>query len=203
MFLEQALTVTPDRSEAAELLERAAEAASATGRHETAERHLRAALDAQRAIGDRRAVARATAALGRALLSAYRTADALRVLEPAAAEFADLPDEPAVMALGGQLARACMFADDHRRAIDVSDRVLEAAERADLAAIVADTLVTKGTALAFDGRATEGLAVLLGGQSLAGTGSGSGRPSCAARSTGPASRPAGTRERHSRPHGTG
>ncbi len=166
-FLEQALTVTPDRSEAAELLERAGEAASAMGRHETAERHLRAALDAQRAIGDRRAVARATAALGRALLSAFRTTDALRVLEPAAAEFADLPDEPAVMALGGQLARACMLADDFRRAIEVSDRVLDAAERADLGAIVADTLLTKGTSLAFIGRATEGLAVLLGGQSLA------------------------------------
>jgi hypothetical protein len=71
------------------------------------------------------------------------------------------------MALGGQLARAYMLTAEHRRAIEVADRVLEAAERADLGAIVADTLVTKGSALALLGRAIEGLAVLLGGQALA------------------------------------
>ena len=166
-FLEQALTVTPDPIEAADLRERAGEAASAAGRHDTAERHLRAALEAQRTLGDGRAIARAIAALGRALLSAYRSAEALAVLEPAAAEFVDLADEPSVMALGGQLARAHMLVDDHRRAIEVADRVLEAAEHADLAAIVADTLLTKGVSLATLGRATEGLAVLAGGQALA------------------------------------
>jgi hypothetical protein len=60
-----------------------------------------------------------------------------------------------------------MLADDHRRAIGVADGVLEAAERADLAAIVADTLITKGTSLGSLSRATEGLALILGGQSVA------------------------------------
>ncbi len=166
-FLEQALTVTPDPNEGAELRERAGEAASAAGRHDAAERHLRGALESQRALGDRRAIARASTALGRALLSAYRSAEALAVLEPAAAEFVDLASEPSVMGLGGQLARAYMLLDDHRRAIEVADRVLEAAEHVDASAIVADTLLTKGVALATLGRATEGLAVLGGGQALA------------------------------------
>jgi len=163
-FLDQALTVTTDPDERAELLERAGEAASAAGRHEAAERHLRQAIAAQRELGDRTATTAATAALGRALLSAWRATEALALLEPAADEFADQAADPAGIALGGQLARAYFLRDDNRRAIEVADRVLEAAEHADLAAIVADTLVTKGTALAYLGRPIEGLGALAAGE---------------------------------------
>ncbi len=163
-FLDQALTVTTDSGERAELLERAGEAASAAGRHEAAERHLRQAIAAQRELGDRTATTAATAALGRALLSAWRTTEALALLEPAADEFADLAADPAGIALGGQLARAYFLRGNNRRAIQVADKVLEAAEHADLAAIVADTLVTKGTALAYLGRPIEGLGALAAGE---------------------------------------
>ncbi len=166
-FLDQALTVTTEPGARAELLERAGDEASAAGRHEVAERHLRTALEAQRALGDRPSISRATAALGRALLGASHGTEAIALLEPAAAEFADLAAEPEVIALGGQLARAHFLADDNRRAIEVADRVLEAAEHADLLAIVADTLLTKGTALAIIGRATEGRGLLRAGQELA------------------------------------
>ena len=57
---------------------------------------------------------------------------------------------PAVISLAAQLARAVtlFFNGDHRRATpELADRVLEIAERQDLVPIVADTLVTKGTAL--------------------------------------------------------
>ncbi len=166
-FYEQALTVTTDRVERAGLLEDAGEAASAAGRHEIAESHLREALRIRRELDDRPATARAATALGAALLGAARSADALALLEPAERELADLGSDPAGIALGSQLARAHFFAEDHRRAIEVADRVLEAAEHADLGAIVADTLVTKGTALASLGRPLEGLGVLGAGQSLA------------------------------------
>jgi class 3 adenylate cyclase/tetratricopeptide (TPR) repeat protein len=166
-FLEQALTVTTDHAETASLLEQAGDAADAAGRHEAAEAHLRRAISAQRELGDRPAIASATAALGRTLLNAYRTPDALALLEPAAAELADLATEPAGIALGGQLARAYFFNDDARRSIEVADRVLEAAEHADLQAIVADTLVTKGTALVDLGRAFEGLGAIAAGRDLA------------------------------------
>jgi tetratricopeptide (TPR) repeat protein len=166
-FLEQALAVTTDPAEMADLLERAGEAASAAGRHEAADRHLRAAMEAQRSLGDRPGIAGATAALGRSLLQAFRTPDALALLEPAAAEFADLATERAVIALGGQLARAYFLADDNRRAIEVADHVLEAAEHVDLAPIVADTLVTRGTSLGILGRAIEGLGAIAAGRDLA------------------------------------
>jgi class 3 adenylate cyclase/tetratricopeptide (TPR) repeat protein len=168
-FLDEALTVTTDPGESAELLERAGEAASAAGRHEAAERRLREAIAAQRELGDRATIARATAALGGALLSGWRAPEALALLEPAADEFADLAADPAGIAVGGQLARAYFLTEDLRRAIEVADHVLEAAEHADLQAIVADTLVTKGTALAWLGRPIEGLALLAAGQELAET----------------------------------
>jgi tetratricopeptide (TPR) repeat protein len=166
-FLEQALTVTGDPAESAELLLSAGEAASAAGKHEAAERLLRAAVDGRRATGDRSGVARAAAALGRALLWGRSAPDALTVLEPAMTEFADDTTDPAVIALGGELARAYMLADQHQRAIEVADPVLDAAEHADLAIVVAETLVTKGSALAFLGRATEGIALIAAGQALA------------------------------------
>jgi class 3 adenylate cyclase/tetratricopeptide (TPR) repeat protein len=168
-FLDQALTVTTDPSEGAKLLEQAGDAASAGGRHEAAEAHLRQAISTWRELGDRPAIARATAVLGRALLFGWRAPEALALLEPAADEFADLAADSAGIALGGQLARAYFLTEDHRRAIEVADLVLEAAEHADLPAIVADTLVTRGTALAWLGRPVEGLALLAAGQQLAET----------------------------------
>ena len=167
-FLDQALAVTTNPAETADLLERAGDAAGAAGRHEAAEAHLRAAVEAQRSIGNRPAIAGAIAALGRALLQGYRVTDALALLEPAADEFADLAADPAGITLGSQLARGYFLAgSSDRRAIEVADRVLEAAEHADLPAIVADTLVTRGTALANLGRVIEGLGAITAGRDLA------------------------------------
>ena len=166
-LLEQALAVTSDPADRAEILERVGDEASVAGHHDAAERHLRAAIAARRTLGDRPGIVRTTAGLGRALLTTYRTAEVIALLEPADVEFADLAVEPGFIALGGQLARAHFLADDNRRAIEVADPVLEAAEHADLVAIVADTLVTKGTALGILGRPIEGLGVIGAGQALA------------------------------------
>jgi class 3 adenylate cyclase/tetratricopeptide (TPR) repeat protein len=166
-FLEQALSVTTEPAEMASLLEQAGDAASVAGSHEVAEAHIRRAVAIRRDLGDRHAVVRATAALGRAILTASQPERGLEVLEPAATEFADLDADPGFVALLGQLARAHFLHEDLIRAIDVADRTLSAAERADLSAIVADTLVTKGTALAFLGRAIEGLGIVAAGQLLA------------------------------------
>jgi class 3 adenylate cyclase/tetratricopeptide (TPR) repeat protein len=166
-FLEQALEVSDDPAEQAELLERAGATASAAGHHERAERHLRRALELQSERGDRSAVARATATLGRVLLNGRRTGQALALLEPAAIDLADLSDEPALVALRGQLARAYMFHDDNERAVEVADETLRVAERLDLVPIVADTLITKGTSLTVSGRAYEGDGAIRAGLQLA------------------------------------
>jgi tetratricopeptide (TPR) repeat protein len=167
VFLRQALTVAADPSDEAEILERAGLSASAAAHHDEAESLLRRALDLHRARGDRPAIARATAGLGRALLTPYRTAQALSVLEPAASEFTDLGADPGVVSLLGQLARAYMLTDEDERAIAVADQALIAAEQANLVTLVADTLITKGTALAGVGRAYEGQAEIEGALRLA------------------------------------
>ena len=167
MFLEQALTVTADTVEQAELLDRAGGEAMAAGRHAAAEDLLRQALERRRQAADTRATVRTVTMLGAALLTARHPDRALEVLEPAVAEFADLASDPAFVALEAQFGRALFLSDDHRRALEVMERVLEAAERADLVGVLADALVTRGSALAFIGRIREGLGVIEIGERLA------------------------------------
>ena len=166
-FLEQAVTVTTDPAETADLLERAGEAATSAGHHETGEAHLRQALAARRGLGDRPAIAGATAALGRVLINGRHGDIAMPLLEAAMAEFSDLEGVAAIAALGGQLARAHYLTGSLRRAIEIADPALRTAEHLDLPEIIADTLVTKGSALAQDGRYNEGTALVRAGQELA------------------------------------
>ncbi len=166
-FLRQALTVTTDLAETAELLERAGEIASSAARHDEAEAFLAQATDLHRERGDRAAAARSIAALGKARLSGRQTADAAALLEQAAVEFADLGDDSALVALHSQLARASMFTNNPRRAVEMADRALEVAEHGELIALMADTLITKGSALADLGRIQEGIGVIETGERLA------------------------------------
>jgi class 3 adenylate cyclase/tetratricopeptide (TPR) repeat protein len=166
-FLDQALAVTVDPAQEADLLELAGESATSAGRYERAEALLCQAVEIRRALGERPAVARATATLGWALLQAGHIAAARDVLEPAAAELAGLGDDPGFVAVLGQLARMHFLADEYDRSIQVADRVLALAERLDLVRVVADTLVTRGSALAELGREYEGIGVLEAGQRLA------------------------------------
>ena len=166
-FLSQALTVTTDPVERADLLEPAGSEASAAGRHDQAEALLRSALDLRRATGDRAAIARATAALASELTGIFRADAALQILEPAVLEFADLVGQAEMIAMRAQLARAWFMSGDNRRAIEVADSVLEAAEHSDLVAIVADALITKGSALGNLGRTYEAVGVIDAGRKLA------------------------------------
>ena len=67
-FLVEAMEVTEDPAETAELLERAGEAASNSSRMERAEPLLRDAIRRREALGDRSGAARATALLGQGMV---------------------------------------------------------------------------------------------------------------------------------------
>ena len=166
-FLRQALTVTTDPAEEADLLERAGEIASSAARHDEADELLLRAIELNVEQKDRRATARSTAALARARLSASRAREAVAMLEGAAVEFADLGDDPALVGIHGQLARAYYLTGENRRAVEIAERALEIAEHAGLMDILADTLVTKGTALGGLGRTQEGIGVIEIGERLA------------------------------------
>ena len=169
-FLDQARAVTRDQAELAELLERAGSAATVAGLHDVAEDRLRLAVQLRRALGDLDALAGAIAKLGAVLVITFRHEAALALIEPAVDELLGrdrAPDGPGGVALLAQSSRAFFFHEEHRRAVEVADRALEAGERLDLPAIVSDALITRGSALCNLGRSYEGLGAIRAGIDLA------------------------------------
>ncbi len=166
-FLERARSVTPDPGEEAELIERIAVAADAVGRTTEAWSAFTDAIARHRALGNRIAAARATAGLGEALLNAYESGRALEMLLPADTEFADLAPDPSLVAIRAQVSRGHMLRGEWQEAIRWADLALVDAERGDVLDLVADTLVTKGSALASTGRWREGSGLMDVGRRLA------------------------------------
>jgi class 3 adenylate cyclase/tetratricopeptide (TPR) repeat protein len=166
-LLEQAISVTTSDRELAELRERAGHVAAAATHYSEGEAHTEQALETYRALGDRSAAARAIAKLGQIALDGRHTESAIARLEPALAEFADLGDDPSRALLGAQLARAWMYKGEFQRSVEVADEILPIAERSDNRAVLADMLVTKGTALGPIGRPREGAMLIRGASELA------------------------------------
>ncbi|HEX5466965.1 MAG TPA: adenylate/guanylate cyclase domain-containing protein [Candidatus Limnocylindrales bacterium] len=165
IFLEQALDVTTDPTDTAELLLAAGNAALTAGRNEHAETLLRRAVEAARELEDPPATSRAAASLASLLTSLARPDESVRLLEPLAIGGEALG--PADLLVRSQLARAYFFADDSEAAIRVADQILPAAEHAGDFEIVAETLITKGLALGMLARLQEALALIAGGRRLA------------------------------------
>ena len=165
-YLRQALPLTTDPAEEAQLLEQAAEAASRSGHHEEAATLAQAALEGSREGGDRAAIARATTTFATVLLEGRQVERALALLLPAAAEYDEMR-EPGAAGLHGQLARAQFMRDENATAVAAAERVLEVAELLDLDEVLADTLITKGSVLTNLGRSHEGLGLLTAGLELA------------------------------------
>ncbi|MGH2513879.1 MAG: ATP-binding protein, partial [Candidatus Limnocylindrales bacterium] len=167
-YLERALTISADPADEADLLGRVGSAGAAAGHFEAAETALRRAVEIERARGDRPALGRAIVALGQALSSAYKTDAALEVLEPAYAELAsELPNDPSVIAMTAQLARAYQLHEEPARAVEWADRALVSAERLYLVPVLADAITTKGGSMALLGRVWEGLGLVRAGRLLA------------------------------------
>jgi class 3 adenylate cyclase/predicted ATPase len=166
-FLEQALTVTSDPSETADILERAGDAARTAARHEMAQDLLRRAVDLRRQGSDRIATAGSVARLGEALLIGRQVDRAEELLQAALAEFADLAPDPALARIEVGLARAMLEQNRYGLASEIAERVLDTAEQRGLVAIASPAMITKGSALAAQGRKREGIAVIRAGGELA------------------------------------
>ena len=164
-FLEQALSTMTDPSEQAAAWIRIAAAAEAAADFPRTQRYLEQAVAWYRDQGSLEAAATATAALGRVLVMWGRIEPAIEQLERAL-ETSAVP-EATTAELWGVLARARMLHDERDQAIVDADRALEAAGTIDAVAVIADALITKGTALSDSSRAREGYALVLGGHALA------------------------------------
>ncbi|HEX8025400.1 MAG TPA: adenylate/guanylate cyclase domain-containing protein [Candidatus Limnocylindrales bacterium] len=166
-FFEQALEVTTDPAEEADVHRRAGAAATQASDYDAAERHYRRAIELHRSRSEREAAADMVAALGLALVNGRRMDAALEVLEAGASEFADLADHPARLTILSQTARFHYLSGANAKALPFADEVLLIGERTEQWAVVADTLVTKGGAVYNLGRRREGLGIADAGYKLA------------------------------------
>jgi len=158
--LEHALRLTDVPEQRAVVLDEAAVAASAAGRLEVAERHLRELVELHGSAARRRDAARARARLASVLLTAQRNEPAVAELEAALRAVRDVGRDPGGVELAAQLARARLLIGDNRGALDWAARALAAAARHDMQSVAADVLVTRGTARFGLGDAEDGLADL-------------------------------------------
>lgn len=167
-LFESALSLADEPLERARILERAGLAARNTGDSEAAQGYLEEAVTIQRGRGDLRAAAHATALLADAVIFRSRLEAAAALLGPAVDEYAVLGEDAGLAALISQAARVEMLRqEDLARALALADRGLAMAEKLDLVPIVADLLITRGTALAQLGRDYEALGAIETGRRLA------------------------------------
>ena len=167
VFLEQALEVSSDDAERADLLDQAGEAATKAARTDIAEGFLVQATEIRERLGDRVALARTIGLRAAALAAGRRREQAVAVLEPVVADLGDLADDPVGIQLMSSLGRYQFFNGLNDRALAVTERALAAAERLGLVRIAAEALVTKGAIALYAGRHWEARALLEGARVLA------------------------------------
>ena len=160
-YLDQALEVSPELADQAEMLERAAEIADAGGRLERADELLVRAVELREQLGDPAALARTVAARGHILLITSRVPEATQLLETAASRRGTL-DLAEAATIDAELARAYMWLARPDDAIPIVERALQVAERGDLVALTVNLLLTKSWALAIQGRYWESSALGFG-----------------------------------------
>ena len=165
-FFTQARGLAQDPADEVELALRAGQAAQMGGRYEEAEEALRTALERLTALGDEDGLDRTYGALATTLVDAARFSEAIELLDPVLGDSVDFSSRPTLILAGAQLARAFMLRFEWDRAIQAADRVLPATERANMPTLVADLLVTKGTALGQSQRPREGLALIDAGREI-------------------------------------
>ena len=158
-YLRQALAVTQDPADRADLELRIVEPASATGRYDEAEAAARAAISDYRLAGDPAAAARATAALGGVQLNATRVEAAVATLEAAVAEMpVDTPGAVRARLLAN-LSRAYMRTSAYGPSLEAADRALDIAELLGLDDVIADALNNRASVIGTRGRFREGAAL--------------------------------------------
>ena len=166
-FYRQALTVTTDPAEAADLHDRAAHAAYRGLHFDDAVELLARAIELHRAAGDRLRTAAATANLAMWRSDLAHPEEALELLERAWSEFADLADTEAGAWTMAAFARAYGAKNDAQNAILWGERAIVVGERLDLTEVVVRTLHTRGSTLIQLNRPREGRILIRGAGELA------------------------------------
>jgi len=167
-FLEQALEVAADDAERAVLLERAATAATAAARFESALSLITRAEELLEGAGDDAALAHAHLIHARALSQGRQREAAVEHARAAIERFAGLGDDhPTIVELNATLARIASSIGNYELANEAAERAIVAAERLGLADAAAEVLAAKGMGYYFAGRLWEARALLEGARLVA------------------------------------
>ena len=166
-FLNQALLVTTEPPDQADLLERAAESARIATRYDVGNDYAVRATQLRVALGDRLGAARATVLLGDIALSSHRDAEARSILEAADAEYRDLWPHAVLADLKIAMSRTIVRADERELAVRLCDEALDFAEHANDSRLLARGLIAKGSAMGSLGRLREAIALIEGSANLA------------------------------------
>jgi class 3 adenylate cyclase/tetratricopeptide (TPR) repeat protein len=166
--LEQALAITDNELQQLELWRLAAISAQANAQLAVAESYLQRVIDRCRDRDDHNGAADAMATLARIANYSQQPERAIKILEQARAEMQE-PDAGATAArITAEMARSYFLHGESRRAIEWAEKALQAAGPLDLIPVIADALITKGSALhEVDGRFREARAELWGALALA------------------------------------
>ncbi len=147
VLLEQALGITDDAGERADLLERAATAADLEGRYEEAIELGYDAIARYEEAGDRTGAARTSALMGGILADASRLEETVEFLRTAI-EKADRSEDDEYRAhMLARLSRAHMRLIQMEAAVATADEALAIAEPRKLTRIIAEAFVNKAAAL--------------------------------------------------------
>ena len=161
-YLESAADLVEDLAVRMAIRERAADEAAQGTDIARADTLAREVLAWHREHGDRLGIARGSARLAWILLYQGRPQDARAELTAGLEVAGAASDEPDVIRLSVDLARATMMSGEPAGVLEMIDRVLPRAERLDLRPLIADLLVTRAWAVAEAGRFHESMAILHG-----------------------------------------
>jgi class 3 adenylate cyclase len=164
--IEQAIGVTPDPAELADLHERAITVAGNLARFAVGHAHAERAVELYRQLGDRLGEIRARALQANVHHMEHNDRLAIAAMRKLLGDAADLPPSPEIAQAQSELGRALMLAGESKESIAWCDRVLVAPENA-TSEVLLSAVITKGTALTGIGRVVEAEALLRGAIEIA------------------------------------
>ena len=167
-YLEQALAITDNELQQLDLWRLAAISADADAQPAVAESYLQRVIDRCRDRDDLIGAMDAMATLARIANYSGQPERAMTILEQARSETQGPDTGAAAARITAEMARSYFLHGEPRPALEWAEKALQAAGRLDLIPVIADALITKGSALAeVDGRFREGHAELWGALVLA------------------------------------
>ncbi len=166
-FLDQAISVTRDESEQAELRLAAAASAESAVQVDVSDRYYAHVVTWARASGDWSKVAIALTGRARLLVNRSFVEQAIEILVAALDELRAKVGDRELGAMYAQLARARSLHEEPDEALVAADLALAHAGRVEDAEVIAETLISKATALAGLGRVYEAVALWWGAINMA------------------------------------